>query len=151
MFGRHGDFVKLTNNKGMIFYGRSDTVLNPGGVRIGTAEIYSQTEKFEEILESVVVGHNVEGDVEVVLFVKLNDNFELTPGLIEKIKASIKTNVSPRHIPKTIIAVPDIPRTHSGKTVELAVQRIINGQEFSNTEGISNPESLNHFKRILDT
>ena len=147
---RHGDFVKLTENNGMIFYGRSDAVLNPGGVRIGTAEIYSQTEKFPEILESVVVGQKWDDDMRIVLFVKLAEGVTLNEELVTNIKSTIKLNVSPRHIPKKIIQVPDIPRTHSGKIVELAVQKIIHNQEIQNKETLANPESLEHFKDITE-
>lgn len=138
----HGDYVELTTRGGMIFYGRSDTVLNPGGIRIGTAEIYRQVEKFPEIVESIVVGQEWENDVRVVLFVKLSAQSTLTEELQAKIKKHIKTNASPFHVPKKIIAVADIPRTRSGKISETAVRDIIHGKTVKNTEALLNPESL---------
>ncbi|XP_014680509.1 PREDICTED: acetyl-coenzyme A synthetase 1-like, partial [Priapulus caudatus] len=116
----HGDFVKETENGGLIFYGRSDTVLNPGGVRIGTAEIYRQVEKLDEVLESIVIGQNWQDDVRIVLFVKLAVELQLDEALIQKIKTQIRSNTTPRHVPAKVLQVNDIPRTKSGKIVEIA-------------------------------
>ena len=142
----HGDFVEKTPSGGFIIYGRSDAILNPGGVRIGTAEIYRQVEKIDEILESLVVGQDWDGDVRVVLFVKLRDGLELTQELAEKIKKYIRQNTTPRHVPSVILQVPDIPRTKSGKIVELAVRDIIHGRDVKNQGSLANPEALDYFK-----
>lgn len=144
----HGDWVELTERGGMIFLGRSDTVLNPGGIRIGTAEIYRQVEKLSAVEDSVVVGQDWEGDVRVVLFVKLRSGENLSPALKKEISDLIRKEASPFHVPKFIIAVPDIPRTRSGKITELAVRDIINGLQPKNTEALANPEALNHFRNI---
>ncbi len=144
----HGDYISKTRNNGYIIYGRSDATLKPGGVRIGTAEIYRQVEAFDEIQEAIVVGKNINNDIEIVLFVKMRNNAELTENLIKKIKDKIKINCSPRHVPKHIIASPDIPKTKSGKIVEIAVRKLINGEEINNQESIANPEVLNFFKKI---
>lgn len=142
----HGDYVELTKHNGMIFFGRSDTVLNPGGIRIGTAEIYRQVEKLSEVEESVVVGQDFEGDVRIALFVKLRPNIILNEKLIQKIRDTIRANASPFHVPKIISQVPDIPKTRSGKISEAAVRDIVNGRELKNTEALVNPESLAYFK-----
>jgi len=144
----HGDFVELTENNGMIFYGRSDAVLNPGGVRIGTAEIYRQVETLDEIVESLAIGQNWENDVRVVLFVRLKEGVKLSEDLISEIKSRVKSGASPFHVPKKIIAVPDIPRTRSGKIVEIAVRDIIHGIEPKNIEALLNPEALSYFRNI---
>lgn len=144
----HGDYVELTSNGGLVFYGRSDAVLNPGGVRIGTAEIYSQVEKLAEVEESICVGQDFEGDVRVILFVKLKKGVTLNEELQDKIRKQIKANASPFHVPKKIIQVPDIPRTRSGKIVELAVREVIHGREIKNEEALLNPESLEYFKGL---
>ncbi|MCP4924233.1 MAG: acetoacetate--CoA ligase, partial [bacterium] len=128
----HGDFVKLTQHQGLIFYGRSDAVLNPGGVRIGTAEIYRQVEQIDEVLESVAVGQDWKDDVRVVLFVKLRPDISLTDDLIKHIRQHIRANTTPRHVPSKVIAVPDIPRTISGKIVELAIREIIHNRPVKN-------------------
>ncbi|MGF1528277.1 MAG: acetoacetate--CoA ligase [Candidatus Competibacterales bacterium] len=144
----HGDYVELTARDGMIIYGRSDTVLNPGGVRIGTAEIYRQVEQLPEVLESLVVGQDWQGDVRVVLFVKLREEVVLDDALTKRIKTQIRNNASPRHVPAKIIPVPDIPRTKSGKIVELAVRQIIHGQEIKNREALANPSALEYYRDL---
>jgi acetoacetyl-CoA synthetase len=132
----------------VIIHGRSDATLNPGGVRIGTADIYSQVELFHEIADSVVVGQPWKSDVRVILFVKLMPGFTLTEELRGKIRNAIRTNVSPRHVPAKIIAVPDIPYTLNMKKVEIAVRKIIQGKEVGNRDALSNPEVLDHYARI---
>ena len=145
----HGDYVQKTSNKGWIIYGRSDATLNPGGVRIGTAEIYRQVENFEQVQESIVVGKNFENDVRIILFVKIQKNYILTEHLIKNIKSTIRTNCSPRHVPEIILECPDIPRTKSGKIVEIAVRKIINGETIDNLESLANPEILDFYKNII--
>ena len=142
----HGDFVEKTKNSGYIIYGRSDATLNPGGVRIGTAEIYRQVERLPEIEESIVVGQNWQNDVRVILFVKLKEQHNLTADLVEKIKKEIRINTTPRHVPAIVLQVNAIPRTKSGKIVELAVKQIIEGKEVRNKEALANPEALEGFK-----
>lgn len=142
----HGDFVEKTNNGGYIIYGRSDATLNPGGVRIGTAEIYRQVEMLEEIEESIVIGQDWQNDVRVVLFVKLRNSHSLSTELIDKIKNQIRKNTTPRHVPAKVLQVKEIPRTKSGKIVELAVKQIVQGEEVKNKEALANPEALNEFK-----
>ncbi len=144
----HGDFAEITIHDGVIIYGRSDTLLKPGGIRIGTAEIYREVEHFDEILESIAVGQPRENDEIIILFVVMKQNYSLTPELIQKIKQSIKQNVSPHHVPSKIISVPDIPRTISGKIVEMAVRNIILGKPIENIDAIANPESLKYFKKL---
>ncbi|MBW8309181.1 MAG: acetoacetate--CoA ligase [Candidatus Paracaedibacteraceae bacterium] len=146
----HGDFVELTPHDGLIIYGRSDSVLNPGGVRIGTAEIYRQVEKIPEVLESLAVGQNWKGDVRVILFVKLKVDEKLTETLIATIKAQIKANTTPRHVPAKIIQVTDIPRTKNGKIVEIAVRKTIHNEPIKNIESLANPESLKEYQDILE-
>ena len=146
----HGDFAKVTNKKGFIIFGRSDTTLNPGGVRLGTAEIYSEIERFNEIKEALVVGQSWDNDVRIILFVILNHKFALTDYLLKKIKLQIKKNASPRHVPHKIIKVTDIPRTKSGKIVELAVKDIIEGNKIKNREALANPESLREYINIKE-
>lgn len=146
----HGDYGMLTNEKGVIIFGRSDAVLNPAGVRIGTAEIYRQVEKLDEILESLVIGQEYEGDERLVLFVRLKDSLDLNDELKSKIKDILRKNASPRHVPDKIIKVLDIPRTTSGKIVELAVKKIINNQEVNNLSALANPESLEYFKNLKE-
>ncbi len=143
---RHGDWCELTENGGMIIYGRSDAVLNPGGVRIGTAEIYRQVERLDEVLESLVIGQDWQGDVRVVLFVKLKEGIGLEEGLINRIKRQIRDNTTPRHVPDKILQVADIPRTKSGKIVELAVRDVVHGRPVKNLEALANPEALEHFR-----
>jgi acetoacetyl-CoA synthetase len=141
----HGDFAELTAHDGMVIYGRSDTVLNPGGVRIGTAEIYRQVEQMEEVLESVAIGQEWQGDVRIVLFVRLRDGIELDDELRQRITRQIREGASPRHAPARILQVDDIPRTRSGKLVELAVRRMVHGQPVANLDALANPEALEGF------
>ncbi len=143
---RHGDWVELTERGGMVIYGRSDAVLNPGGVRIGTAEIYREVEKLDEILEAIAVGQDFEGDERIVLFVRLRPGVELDEGLIGRIRGQIREGASPRHVPARVAAVDDIPRTKSGKIVELAVKNVIHGRPVKNTEALANPEALEQFR-----
>jgi acetoacetyl-CoA synthetase len=138
----HGDYVELTEHGGIIVFGRSDAVLNPGGVRIGTAEIYRQVEQLPEVAESIVVGQDWEGDVRVVLFVKTKDGRPLDEALVKRIKQRIREGASPRHVPAKILQVADIPRTKSGKIVELAVREVIHGRPVKNKEALANPEVL---------
>jgi acetoacetyl-CoA synthetase len=142
---RHGDWCEETEHGGIIIYGRSDAVLNPGGVRIGTAEIYRQVEQLDEVVESLVIGQDWEGDVRVVLFVKLQENRTLDEALIAKIKRRIRDATTPRHVPAKIVQVADIPRTKSGKIVELAVREVVHGRPVKNIEALANPEALEHF------
>jgi acetoacetyl-CoA synthetase len=130
--------------------GRSDTTLNPGGVRIGTSEIYQQVEDIDFITEGLVIGQDYEDDVRIVLFVTTNSNIELSEEKIKLIKTRIRINCSPKHVPSIIIKVPEIPKTKSGKIVELAVKNVINGEKLSNEEAISNPKSLEFFKNLPD-
>jgi len=146
----HGDYAKITNNNGFIIFGRSDTTLNPGGVRLGTAEIYSEIERFNEIKESLVVGQSWDNDIRIILFVILNSKYELTENLLKRMKSQIKKNASPRHVPHKIIKVNDIPRTKSGKIVELTVKNIIEGNKIKNKEALANPESLREFINIQE-
>ncbi|HET9187195.1 MAG TPA: acetoacetate--CoA ligase [Acidothermaceae bacterium] len=145
---RHGDWLARTEHGGFVITGRSDATLNPGGVRIGTAEIYRQVELFPEVAESVVIGQDFRDDVRVVLFVKLADGHQLSDDLAARIKSAIRANCSPRHVPALIVAVPDVPRTRSGKLVELAVRDVVHGQPVRNTEALANPESLEHFRGL---
>ena len=142
----HGDYAELTPTGGMIIYGRSDAVLNPGGVRIGTAEIYRQVEKLDEVVESIAVGQDWKDDVRVVLCVRLRPGIELTDALEDRIRQVIRRNTTPRHVPAKIIAVDDIPRTISGKIVELAVRDVIHGRAVANTDALANPEALGQFR-----
>ncbi len=146
----HGDYAKITNNKGFIIFGRSDTTLNPGGVRLGTAEIYAEIEQFKEIRESLVVGQSWDNDIRIILFVVLNPKYQLNENLIKKLKMQIRKNASPRHVPRKIIKINDIPRTKSGKIVELSVKDIIEGKKIKNKEALANPESLNQFINIKE-
>ncbi len=142
----HGDYVELTAHEGMIIYGRSDAVLNPGGVRIGTAEIYRQVEQLDEVVESLVIGQDWDSDVRVVLFVRLRDDLTLDEVLINRIKQQIKQNTTPRHVPAKVVQVNDIPRTKSGKIVELAVRNVVHGRPVKNVEALANPEALEQFR-----
>jgi acetoacetyl-CoA synthetase len=143
---RHGDWCEITPHGGIVIYGRSDAVLNPGGVRIGTAEIYRQVESLEEVVESLVIGQDWEGDVRVVLFVKLKEGLQLDDALANRIKKRIRDNTTPRHVPAKVLQVGDIPRTKSGKIVELAVRNVVHGQPVRNVEALANPEALEHFR-----
>ena len=145
---RHGDWATLTPRGGIIIHGRSDATLNPGGVRIGTAEIYRQVEAFDEIEEALVVGQNWDNDVRVILFVRMAAGASLDETLVKAVKASIRSGATPRHVPRHIIAVPDIPRTRSGKITELAVRDVIHGREVKNTEALANAEALAHFANL---
>lgn len=145
----HGDFVKITTHGGVIVYGRSDATLNPGGVRIGTAEIYRQTETLPFIMDSLCVGKNQNGDVDVFLFVKLKPGEELTAERKKQIREQIKKNTTPRHVPREIHVVQDIPYTRSGKKVELAVSKIIHGKPVTNLEALANPESLKEYEAFI--
>ena len=146
----HGDYILKTENDGFIIFGRSDATLNPGGVRIGTAEIYRQVEQIEEVMEGLVVGQIWKGDTRVVLFVRLNENSNLTEELIDKIKTKIRTGASPRHVPTKIISVKDIPRTKSGKIAELAVRDLIHNKPINNITALANPECLEEYKNIKE-
>ena len=144
----HGDFIERTINNGFIMRGRSDATLNPGGVRIGTSEIYQQVENIDFITEGLVVGQDYNDDVRIILFVTTKDNKKLDEEKIKLIKGKIKKNCSPKHVPSMIIKVPEIPRTKSGKIVELAVRKVINGEKLNNIEAIANPKSLDFFKNL---
>jgi acetoacetyl-CoA synthetase len=139
---RHGDYIEITEHGGVIIYGRSDATLNPGGVRIGTAEIYRQVENIPEIVDSLVVGQDWDNDVRIVLFVKLREDIKFTSELVDRIKTIIRENCTPRHVPAKCLEVADIPYTISGKKVELAVQNILHGREVKNKDALANPEAL---------
>ncbi|PKF50151.1 acetoacetate--CoA ligase [Enterovibrio nigricans] len=142
----HGDYVELTQEGGMVFFGRSDAILNPGGVRIGTAEIYRHVDQLDEILDSVVIGQDWMSDVRVVLFVKLRSGVTLDEELQRKIRSTIKVSCTPRHVPAKIVTVTDIPRTKSGKLAELAVRDVVHGREVAQLSALDNPESLEQYK-----
>jgi acetoacetyl-CoA synthetase len=142
----HGDYARLTERGGIVIYGRSDATLNPGGVRIGTAEIYRQVEKLDEVLESLCVGQDWHGDVRVVLFVVLREGVELDDELADRIRSRVRNNTTPRHVPARIVAVPELPRTVSGKITELAVRDVIHGRAVKNTSALANPAALEHFR-----
>ena len=146
----HGDFAEITKNNGLIIYGRSDATLNPGGVRIGTAEIYRVVETFDEIIDSIVVGQDWDNDIRVILFVKMRKEIELTDELIKNLRTSIRKNCTPRHVPNKILTILDIPYTISGKKVEIAVRKIIENQPVFNRDALSNPESLDLYKDIIE-
>jgi acetoacetyl-CoA synthetase len=145
---RHGDWATLTKNDGIIIHGRSDATLNPGGVRIGTAEIYRPVEAFDEITEALVIGQDIEDDVRIILFVRLKEGLTLNNELQDRLKQEIRAKATPRHVPALICAVSDIPRTRSGKITELAVRDIIHQRPVKNTEALANPEALEFFKNI---
>lgn len=147
---RHGDFAEITENDGIIMYGRSDATLNPGGVRIGTAEIYRQVETLDEVVDSLVVGQNWENDVRVILFVKLAEGVELDDDLIKKIKTTIRQNTTPRHVPAKVMAIDDIPYTINMKKVELAVWNVIHGEPVLNLDALANPQSLDLYRNIKE-
>ncbi len=146
----HGDWIELTEHGGVVIFGRSDATLNPGGVRIGTAEIYRQVEQLPEVLESIVIGQDWPpgevGDVRVVLFVRLRDGLSLDAALVERIRTHIRTQTTPRHVPAKVLQVTDIPRTKSGKIVELAVRESVHGRDVNNREALANPEALEQFR-----
>jgi acetoacetyl-CoA synthetase len=142
----HGDYVELTEHDGLIIYGRSDAVLNPGGVRIGTAEIYRQVEQLEDIVESLVIGQRWDNDERIVLFVRLRNGATLTPELEDRVRRRIRDNTTPRHVPARIVQVGEIPRTKSGKIVELAVRDVVHGREVRNRDALANPEALDQYR-----
>jgi acetoacetyl-CoA synthetase len=144
----HGDFAEWTANGGLIIHGRSDATLNPGGVRIGTAEIYAQVEQIPEVAEALAIGQDWDNDVRIILFVRLIEGQVLTPELNDRIRAQIRNGASPRHVPAKIIAVADIPRTKSGKITELAVRDIVHGREVINREALANPEALDLYRAL---
>jgi len=144
----HGDYAMLTERDGVVIYGRSDATLNPGGVRIGTAEIYRQVEQLPEVIESLCIGQDWDNDVRVVLFVRLREGFELDDALRERIKKQIRDNTTPRHVPAKILQVADIPRTISGKIVELAVRNIVHGKPVKNTDALANPDALRIYEAL---
>lgn len=144
----HGDYIEITEHGGMIVYGRSDATLNPGGVRIGTAEIYRQVEKLDDVAESLVIGQDWDNDVRVVLFVRLAQGAVLDDVLVRKIKDQVRANCTPRHVPAKVVEVADIPRTKSGKITELAVRDIVHGRPVKNKEALANPEALALFENL---
>ena len=144
----HGDYGEITANHGIIIHGRSDAVLNPGGVRIGTAEIYRQLDRIPAITDSVVIGQDWQDDVRVVLFVVLEAGKTLDDALSATIRGAIRANASPRHVPAVIVQVPDVPRTISGKVVELAVRNVVHGQPVKNTDALANPEALEYYRNL---
>jgi acetoacetyl-CoA synthetase len=145
---RHGDYIEITPRGGVIVYGRSDATLNPGGVRIGTAEIYRQVEALDDVVDALVVGQQWEGDVRIVLFVVLRPDRQLDEALVTTIKTLIRTNCTPRHVPAKILQVPDVPRTLNGKKVEIAVTKILHGEAVTNQDALANPEALDYFKDV---
>ncbi|MBL6958203.1 MAG: acetoacetate--CoA ligase, partial [Rhodospirillales bacterium] len=146
----HGDYLELTEHDGLIMFGRSDTTLNPGGVRIGTAEIYRQVEKLDDVIEGIVIGQDWDNDVRIVLFVVLRPGLTLDQALADSIRKQIRANCTPRHVPAKIIQVTDIPRTKSGKITELAVRDVVHGREIKNQEALANPESLDLYKDLAE-
>ena len=147
---RHGDYIVINEQGGVTIYGRSDATLNPGGVRIGTAEIYRQVDRLKEIEDSVVVGQDWKNDVRVILFVKMAEGYELTDDIVNKIKNAIRTNASPRHVPAKILAIPDVPYTHNMKKVELAVKKVVHNQPVLNKDSLRNPEALDYYTDIKE-
>ena len=146
----HGDFITIYDHGGVQIFGRSDTTLNPGGVRIGTSEIYNAIDDIDDILDSIVVGQKWKNDERIILFVKLKDNMNINDEIKKSIKNKIKKNCSPKHLPKKIVQVKDIPYTLSGKKVELAVKKIINGNKVDNKDALINPESLKFFRNLTE-
>ena len=146
----HGDYVEMTPGGGFVFHGRSDAILNPGGVRIGTSEIYRIVENFEEIAEAIAVGQEWEGDVRVVLFVRMQPRHQLDDDLVKRIRLAVRRDASPRHVPAKVLETPDIPRTRSGKIVELAVRDVIHGREAVNVDALANPEALDCFRNRVE-
>ncbi len=144
----HGDWAEITEHDGVIIYGRSDATLNPGGVRIGTAEIYRQVEQIPEVLEALAIGQRFDGDERVVLFVRLREGVTLDEALRQRIRRRIRENTTPRHVPAKVVAVPDLPRTKSGKISELAVKRVVHGEPVANTHALANPEALRYFEDL---
>jgi acetoacetyl-CoA synthetase len=146
----HGDLATITQRGGLIVHGRSDAVLNPGGVRIGTAEIYRQVEKVPEVAEAIAIAQDWQGDVRIVLFVKLRDARTLDEPLEEKIRRTIRSNTTPRHVPAKILQAPDLPRTVNGKLVELAVRNVVHGRPVKNRDALANPEALEYFTDLAE-
>jgi acetoacetyl-CoA synthetase len=146
----HGDFAEWTGHRGMIIHGRSDATLNPGGVRIGTAEIYRQVEQIPEIVEALAIGQDWAGDVRIILFLRLSAGAKLDDALVARIKTAIRSGASPRHVPAKIIPVADIPRTKSGKIVELAVREVVHGRPVKNREALANPEALDLYMALAE-
>ena len=146
----HGDWAEITKSDGIIIYGRSDATLNPGGVRIGAAEIYREVEWFEEIIESIVVSQLFDNQERIVLFVKLKDGLSITEELKTSIRKRLRKNATHHHVPEKIISVPDIPRTISGKIVEIAVRNVVNGNKVKNLSSLANPEALDYFRNLPD-
>ena len=146
----HGDYVEMTPSGGFVFHGRSDAILNPGGVRIGTSEIYRIVENFEEVAEAIAVGQEWEGDVRVVLFVRMQPGHRLDDDLVERIRLAVRSDASPRHVPAKVLEALDIPRTRSGKIVELAVRDVIHGREAMNSDALANPEALDYFRNRVE-
>ena len=146
----HGDFAEETPGGGFFIYGRSDATLNPGGVRIGTAELYRQVELFDDILESVAIGQDWDGDTRIVLFVVLRDGKALDDDLVTRLKRQIKDGASPRHVPAKIVQVPEIPRTRSGKITELAIRDVVHGRPVGNAEALANPQALDRFRDRME-
>ena len=144
----HGDYAKITEHGGMIIFGRSDATLNPGGVRIGTAEIYRQVESLDEVVESICIGQDWDNDVRVILFVRLRDDMILDDDLQTRIRKVVRDNATPRHVPARIVQVSDIPRTVNGKIAELAVRNVVHGKSVKNVDALANPEALNLFKNL---
>ena len=144
----HGDFIEINNHGGLKIFGRSDATLNPGGVRIGTAEIYRIVEAFEEVKDSLVIGQEKDGDQRMILFLILSGSYHLDDNLINKIKQSIRGNCSPRHVPEIILPIEEIPYTISGKKVEIAVKNIIDGEDVINRDALANPDSLDLYISI---
>jgi acetoacetyl-CoA synthetase len=147
---RHGDFIEINDRGGVVMLGRSDATLNPGGVRIGTAEIYRPVEQMEEIADSLVVGQDWKGDVRIILFVQLADGVDLTDDLKKKITATIRANASPRHVPAKIVGIPEVPYTLNMKKVELAVKKVIHNQPVLNKDALRNPEALDGYADLKE-
>jgi acetoacetyl-CoA synthetase len=146
----HGDFAEWTAHGGIIIHGRSDATLNPGGVRIGTAEIYAQVEQIPEVIEAIAIGQDWDNDVRVVLFLRLAEGVTLDDALREKIRRKIRSSASPRHVPAKIVQIADIPRTKSGKITELAVRDVVHGKPVKNTGALANPEALELYRDLPD-
>ena len=146
----HGDYAEIKKSGGYVIHGRSDATLNPGGVRLGTSEIYSVVEKFKEINESLVVGQSWDNDVRIVLFLIMNNKYDLNDDLIDRIKKQIRQQASPRHVPTKVISIRDIPRTKNGKIAELAVKNAIEGNKIKNIQALANPEILKEFKNLKE-
>jgi acetoacetyl-CoA synthetase len=144
----HGDFAEWTEHGGIVIHGRSDATLNPGGVRIGTAEIYAQVEQIPEVVEAICIGQDWDNDVRIVLFVRLRDGVALDEPLRERIRQKIRAGASPRHVPAKIVQIADIPRTRSGKITELAVRDVVHGRPVKNTEALANPEALAFYRDL---